>query len=100
MLTLEAKVVNVFSTKSYTDKVTGEVTPPGHKVQLYYEMPGGADGSEKRFVLDDFNVREQGAAYQKCLGKTVRVPVGVMVSDKGRVQLFIPRGALPTVVGG
>lgn len=99
MLMLEAKIVNVFSTKSFTDKTSGEVTPPGHKAQLYYEMPGGADGSEKRIVLDDFNVRDQGAAFLKCMGKTVRIPVGAMVNDSGKVQFFIPRGGLPTVVG-
>jgi len=99
MLMLEAKIVNVFSTKSFTDKTTGEVTPPGHKAQLYYEMPGGADGSEKRIVLDDFNVRDQGTAYLKAVGKTVRIPVGAMVNDNGKVQFFIPRGGLPTVVG-
>jgi len=100
MLTLEAKVVNVFSTKSYTNRDTGEVTPPGHKAQLYYEMPGGAEGTEKRIVLDDFNVRDQGLAFQKALGKTIRVPVGAMVNDNGKIQFFIPRGGLPTVVGG
>lgn len=98
MLTLEAKVVNVFSTKSFTDKTTGEVTPPGHKVQLYYEMPGGADGAEKRIVLDDFNVRDQGAAYIKAMGKVVRVPVGAMVNDNGKIQFYIPKGGLPTVI--
>ncbi|TXT25139.1 MAG: hypothetical protein FD134_1215 [Gallionellaceae bacterium] len=100
MLMLEAKVVNVFSTKAFTNKETGEVTAAGHKAQLYYEMPGGADGTEKRIVLDDFNVRDQGGAFQKALGKTVRVPVGAMVNDGGRVQFFIPRGGLPTIVGG
>lgn len=100
MLMLEAKVANVFSTKSFTDKTSGEVTPPGHKAQLYYEMPGGADGSEKRIVLDDFNVRDQGAAYQKVVGKIVRIPVGAMVNDSGKVQFYIPKGGLPTVVAG
>ena len=99
MLTLEAKVVNVFSTKSFTVKSTGAITPPGHKAQLYYEMPGGAEGTEKRIVLDDFNVREQGPAFLKCVGKTVRIPVGAMVNDAGKVQFFIPRGGVPTVVG-
>lgn len=100
MLMLEAKVANVFSTKSFTDKTTGEVTPPGHKAQLYYEMPGGVDGSEKRIVLDDFNVRDQGAAYLKVVGKVVRIPVGAMVNDSGKVQFYIPKGGLPTVVAG
>lgn len=98
MLMIEAKVLNVFSTKSFTNKQTGEVSPPGHKAQLFYEMPAGADGSEKRMVLDDFNVREQGPAFEKAKGKIVRVPVGVMVSDAGQAVFYIPKGGLPTIV--
>lgn len=99
MLTLEAKVANVFSTKSFTNKESGEITPAGHKVQLMYEMPGGAEGTEKRIHLDDFNVRDLGAQWQKALGKTVRVPVGAMINDAGRIQFYIPRGGIPTVLG-
>ncbi len=98
MLTLEAKVLNVFSTKAFTNKETGEVSPAGHKVQLMYEMPGGADGTEKKYNLDDFNVRDHGAVYQKALGKNVRVPVGAMVNDAGKIMFYIPKGGLPTVV--
>ena len=100
MLTLEAKVLNVFSTKAFTNKDTGEVSPAGHKVQLMYEMPGGAEGTEKKYHLEDFNVRDHGAAYQKAQGKTVRVPVGAMINEStGKIMFYIPRGALPTVVG-
>lgn len=99
MLTIEGKLLNVISTKSRTDKVTGEVTPPGHQVQIFYEMPAGAEGTEKKFILDDFNVHQNGAAYQKCVNKVVRVPVGVFVKDTGGLQFYIPKGGLPTVVG-
>lgn len=98
MLTLEALVRNVFPTKEYTDKETGSITSAGHKVQLEYEALVNEMG-DKKIILDDFNVRNLGDAYRKVVGKRITVPVGTM-SDTGtkQVTLYIPRGAMPTVV--
>ena len=97
MLTLTALVRNVFPTNEFKDKETGEVTPPGHKVQLEYEAFAGQAG-DKKIVLDDFNVRQQGDVWRKSVGKLVVVPVGVYLKEGGRdYGLYIPKGSLPTL---
>lgn len=98
MLTLTALVRNVFPTNEFKDKVSGEITPPGHKVQLEYEAFVGAAGDQK-IVLDDFNVRQQGDLWRKAAGKYVSVAVGVYLKEGGKdYGLYIPKGALPTLV--
>jgi len=97
MLQLQALVRNVFPTKEFTDKVTGVITPPGHKVQLEYEAVV-AEGGDKKIVLDDFNIRQQGDAYRKAIGKRINVPVGMYLPDGSKQPaLYIPKGALPTL---
>jgi len=96
MLTLTALVRNVFPTKEFRNKETGEITPPGHKVQLEYESLMGEQG-DKKIELEDFNVRQNGDLWRKATGKLVSVPVGTMINNAGKVQLYIPRGALPTL---
>jgi hypothetical protein len=96
MLTLTALVRNVYSTKEFTNKETGDITPAGSKVQLEYEAMQG-EGGEKKIELDDFNVRTLGDAWRKATGKRITVPVGMMVNNAGRPQLYIPRGAVPTL---
>lgn len=98
MLTLTALVRNVFPTNEFKDKVSGEITPPGHKVQLEYESLVGQVG-DKKLVLDDFNVRQQGDMWRKATGKYVSVPVGVYLKEGGKdYGLYLPKGALPTLV--
>lgn len=97
MLTLTALVRNVYPTNEFKDKVSGEITPPGHKAQLEYESYVGAAG-DKKIELDDFNVRQQGDLWRKALGKQIRVAIGVMVNDSGKVQYYLPKGSVPTLV--
>lgn len=97
MLTLTALVRNVFPTNEFKDKITGEVTPPGHKVQLEYEALVGPAG-DKKIVLDDFNVRNMGELWRKALGKYVQIPVGIMIKEGGKdYLLYIPKGGMPTL---
>lgn len=97
MLTLTATVVNVFSTSSFTDKKTGEVTPAGHKVQLQYNEP--VKGGGEKIVLKDMNIRLHGDSYKKVIGKVVSVSVGIWVdTDTRKPGLYIPDGSLPTVL--
>lgn len=97
MLTLRALVRNVYPTKEFTNKETGVVTQPGHKVQLEFEAIVG-EGGEKKIVLDDFNVRQLGDVYRKAIGKVINVPVGMYVPDgSNQPVLYIPKGALPTL---
>lgn len=97
MLTLTALVRNVFPTKEFTDRITGVVTPPGHKVQLEYEALA-AEGGDKKIVLDDFNVRQQGDLWRKAIGKQISIGVGVYIKEGGKdYGLYIPKGSLPTL---
>lgn len=102
MLLLTALVKNVFPTNEFKDQKSGEITPAGHKVQLEYVEPiTGRNGQEdgEKIVLKDFNVRNLGEQYKKVIGKTVSVPVGLMVDQETRrPTLYILRGGLPTVV--
>lgn len=101
MLTLSAKVVNVFPTNEFKDPKTGEITKAGHKVQMQYEEPvRGKNGSPDavKIVLKDMNVRSHGEAFKKVIGKYVSVPVGIWVDTETRKPgLYIPDGGLPTV---
>lgn len=97
MLILRALVRNVYPTNEFTDEKTGVITPPGHKVQMEYEALVSESG-EKKIVLGDFNVRNQGDAWRKAMNKVVTVPVGVFVDSITRkAVLYIPKGALPTI---
>jgi hypothetical protein len=97
MLTLTAKIINVFPTAEFKDKKTGEITPAGHKVQMQYDEPVKAGGF--KVVLKDMNVRLHGEAYRKCIDKTVSVGVGIWVDTETRKPgLYIPDGTLPTVI--
>ena len=97
MLTLTALVRNVFPTNEFKDKVTGEITPPGHKVQLEYEAFAGQSG-DKKIVLDDFNVRALGDLWRKAVGKRVQVNVGVYLKEGGKdYGLYIPKGSMPSL---
>ena len=97
MLTLTALVRNVFPTNEFKDKLTGEITPPGHKAQLEYEAFAGQAG-DKKIVLDDFNVRALGDLWRKAMGKRVNVPVGVYLKEGGKdYGLYIPKGSMPTL---
>ena len=104
MLHLTATVVNVFPTNEFKDQKTGDITPPGHKVQMQYAEPvkgknGQSDG--EKIVLKDMNIRLHGDAYKKVIGKLVTVPVGIWVDDETRKPgLYIPDGSLPTVLAG
>ena len=102
MLNLIATVKNVYPTNEFTDPKTGEVTPPGHKVQMEYVEPvkgkkGQSDG--EKIVLRDYNVRLLGDAYKKVIGKSVSVGVGIYLDETTRKPaLYIPEGSLPTVL--
>lgn len=97
MLTLTAKIINVFPTAEFKDKKTGEITPAGHKVQMQYDEP--VKGGGVKVVLKDMNIRLHGEAYKKCIDKTVSVCVGIWVdTETRRPGLYIPDGTLPTVL--
>ena len=98
MITLTAKVRNVFPTSEFTDKTTGAITPPGHKVQLEYEEFVGKSG-DKKLCLDDFNVHQFGDLWRKAMGKDVNIAgVGVYIKEGGRDwAYFLPKGVLPTL---
>lgn len=97
MLTLTATVVNVFPTTEFVDKMTGDVTPAGHKVQLQYMASVPAGG--QKVVLKDFNVRGDGDKWKQCVSKLVSVEVGQYVDQNSKKgELYIPKGSLPTVV--
>ena len=97
MLTLTATVLNVFQTTEFTDKMTGDVTLAGHKAQLQYMASVPAGG--QKVVMKDFNVRADGDKFKQCIGKLVSVEVGQYVDQNSKkVELFIPKGCLPTVL--
>jgi hypothetical protein len=99
MLTLTATVLNVFATKAFTDKKTGDITPAGHKVQLQYSEPI-KEGGEK-FVMKDMNVRSLGSVWEKLKGQQVSIAVGIWVDTETRKPgLYIPDGSMPHVVKG
>lgn len=98
MLELTALVRNVFPTAEFKNKETGEVTPPGHKVQLEYMEYVGKAG-DKKVCLDDFNVRTLGDVWRKAVDKKIKINVGVYIKEGGRdYAYFIPQGAVPTLV--
>lgn len=97
MLTLTATVLNVFPTTEFVDKMTGDVTPAGHKAQLQYMASVPAGG--QKVVLKDFNIRGDGDKFKVCIGKVVSVEVGQYIDQKSnKGELFIPKGSLPTVL--
>lgn len=79
MLTLNGVVLNVFDTAESTDKKTGEVRPFATRVQLQCENT--LENGQKRIELVTLKV-QQGDAYKKALGRSVRVPVGSFASGK------------------
>jgi hypothetical protein len=104
MIFLRAQFINCFPTNEFKDKVSGEVTPPGHKVQLQYKEPvnvkepeivNGKPVIHERFVMREFNIHQNGAAWLPNIGKVVQVQVMPYVDDSGKVQFYLHKDAKP-----
>lgn len=78
MLTLNGLVLNVFDTPEKVDKKTSEVYPASTRVQIQAENT--LQNGQKRIELVTLKV-QAGDAYHKLIGKPVRVPVGIFVSN-------------------
>ncbi len=88
MLTLNGIVHNVFRTEESTDRKTGEIRPAVDRVQIMAENT--LQNGEKRVELVTLKV-EQGDAYRKLVGRSVRVPVGAFVSG-ATIQFYALKG--------
>ena len=88
MLTLNGTVHNVFRTEESTDRKTGEIRPAADRVQIMAENT--LQNGEKRVELVTLKV-EQGDAYRKLVGRSVRVPVGAFVSGT-TIQFYALKG--------
>lgn len=90
MFTVTGQVVNTFMQSGRTDKDTGEIQNPSHKVQIMGEMPVSEGGS--KFDLITLTIPE-GVDFSEYLNKRVSVPLGFFSPQKGQIIYFIPKGA-------
>lgn len=94
MLTLNGQVINVFDQPAYTDKKTGVITPPRHRVQIMAEntMQNGQQRMELvNLTVDDPNL------YRTFQGQTVRIPVGAFANGSA-IQFYALKGQHPEMV--
>jgi len=75
MLKLNAVLLNTFITDAYTNKDSGNVTPPKNKFQLLVEKPM-KNGSTKKELLDISVKDEVFQKHKDSIGKTIEVDVG------------------------
>lgn len=95
MLTLNGQVINVFEMAAYTDKKTGEVSPAKSKVQIMAENT--LQNGQARMELVTLTV-DTPDAYQRLVGRQVRVPVGAFVSGSA-IQFYALKGQAPQQTG-
>jgi hypothetical protein len=96
MFTVTGQVLKTFVQPGQVDKETGEVGKSSSKVQIMGEMP--VQGGDSRFDMITLTVENQ-KSYTDLVGKRVRVPLGFFAPQKGNIVYFIPKGAIPEVVG-
>jgi len=84
-LFLELEVQNIYKSKDFTDKKSGEVTKGKWKIQTFDKIES-EDGKQLKMYdisLPDDKVDE----YKQSLGKTIKLPVSTYVSN-GRVGFY------------
>ena len=94
MLTLNGQVLNVFDQPAYTDKKTGEVQPPKHRVQIMAENM--LQNGQNRMELVNLTVDDP-APYQTLQGRSVRVPVGAFANGSS-IQFYALKAHKPEAV--
>lgn len=88
MFTLHAQVVHVFEAPKGISKKTGEEYGGQDKVQVMGNIP--LDNGQHRMELVTLTT-DQGAAFQKLVGRSVTLPVAFYVSGRA-VGYYIPKG--------
>lgn len=91
MLTLNGTVLNVFEMPPYTDKKTGEINPAKSRVQIMAENT--LQNGQQRMDLVTLGV-DNPEAYQRLVGRSVRVPVGAFVNGSA-IQYYALKGQMP-----
>lgn len=91
MLTLNGTVLNVFEMPPYTDKKTGEINPAKSRVQIMAENT--LQNGQNRMDLVTLGV-DNPEAYQRLVGRSVRVPVGAFVNGSA-IQYYALKGQTP-----
>lgn len=98
MFTVTGQVLKTFIQPGQLDKETGEVGKSSAKVQIMGEMPVRGETGESRLDLITLTI-ESKKTYDELKGKRVRVPLGFFSPQKGNIVYFIPKGAVPEIVG-
>lgn len=86
MFSIHGQVVNTFFTPA-----SEKYPEPSYKVQLLGDHVT-KDGQCRKEMLDLTIPFEIYSSLQGCVGKPVRLPVGLFVSDKGAIRAFFPKG--------
>jgi len=80
---IKGQLHNVFKSKDFTDKASGEIRPGKYQLQFLTEKDLG-EGLGMQLVLDKISIPDSlYLKYSDMIGKEVSLKVGVMVS-KGK----------------
>ena len=91
MFSVQGQIINTFSSPA-----SEKFPTPSYKVQLLGEQMT-RDGQIRKEMLDLVIPPEVFNSIQGQVGRHVRIPVGLFVSDKGGIRAFFPKAA-PTSV--
>ena len=86
MFSIHGQVINTFFTPA-----SEKYPEPSYKVQLLGDHVT-KDGQCRKEMLDLTIPFEIYNSLQDRIGKLVRLPVGLFVSDKGAIRAFFPKG--------
>lgn len=91
MFSVQGQIVNTFSSPP-----SEKFPNPSYKVQLLGEQIT-RDGQIRKEMLDLVIPPEVFNSVQGQVGRHVRIPVGLFVSDKGGIRAFFPKASASSV---
>lgn len=84
-LLLKLKVENIFKSKDFTDKASGEVTPSKWKIQTFDNIE--TENGEQMQLINISITDEKYYEVKEMIGSEIELPVRTFV-NKGRVGFY------------